>query len=75
MVFATHGLPEKLVSDNGSNFTSDKFEQLFLNKRNQAHKDSPIYHPASSGLADGLCRGHEKDERGKRGFTRNWLHL
>jgi hypothetical protein len=50
-VFATHGLPEKLVSDNGSCFTSEEFEQ-FLVKNGIKHVTSAPYHPASNGLAE-----------------------
>ena len=50
-VFATHGLPEKLVTDNGSCFTSEEFEQ-FLVKNGIKHVISAPYHPASNGLAE-----------------------
>ena len=51
MVFATHGLPEKLVSNNGSNFTSEEFEQ-FLKINGIKHVKTAPYHPASNGLAE-----------------------
>ena len=51
MIFATHGLPEKLVSDNGSNFTSEEFEQ-FLGMNGIKHVKTAPYHPASNGLAE-----------------------
>ena len=51
MVFATQGLPEKLVSDNGSCFTSEEFEQ-FLNKNGIKHVKTAPYHPASNGLTE-----------------------
>ncbi len=50
-VFATHGLPERLVSDNGSCFTSEEFEQ-FLFKNGIKHGTSAPYHSASNGLAE-----------------------
>ena len=40
-IFATHGLPERIVTDNGTVFTSEEFENF--------------YHPASNGLAK-ACR-------------------
>ena len=51
MIFATHRLPEKLVSDNGSNFTSEEFEQ-FLRMNSIKHVKTAPYHPASNGLAE-----------------------
>ena len=51
MVFATHGLPEKLVSDNGSNITSDEFEQ-FLKMNGIRHIKTAPYRLASNGLAE-----------------------
>ena len=49
--FATHGLPEKLVSDNGSCFTSEEFER-FLSKNGIKHVKTAPYHPAANGLAE-----------------------
>ena len=44
-IFATHGYPRLLVSDNGPQFTSEEFE-YFLQSNNIAHHKSPPYHPA-----------------------------
>ena len=49
--FAAHGLPEILVTDNGSQFTSSNFEE-FLTKNGIRHIRSSPYHPASNGLAE-----------------------
>ena len=49
--FATHGIPESLVSDNGTAFTSDEFKQ-FTKKNGIRHVTSTPYHPASNGLAE-----------------------
>ena len=49
--FATHGLPEMLVSDNGSAFTSGAFRE-FLQKNGIQHVTSAPYHPSSNGLAE-----------------------
>ena len=56
-VFSTHGLPEVLVSDNGSAFVSEEF-QMFVKRSSIQHITSAPYHPASNGLA----------ERGVRSF-------
>ena len=50
-VFATHGLPEKIITDSGSVFTSAEFES-FLELNGIIHVRSSPYHPASNGLAE-----------------------
>ena len=50
-IFGTHGLPETVVSDNGTNFTSSEFED-FMRQNGIIHKTSAPYHPASNGLAE-----------------------
>ena len=66
-MFATHGLPATLVSDNGSNFTSAKFQE-FMKKNGIKHIKVSPYYPASNGLAERGVRifkeGYEKMEEG-----------
>ena len=50
-IFATHGLPEMLVIDNGSVFTSSEFQD-FTKRNGIRHVTSAPYHPASNGLAE-----------------------
>jgi len=47
VLFATHGLPEILVSDNGTAFTSDEF-RIFLKQNGVRHLTSAPYHPAKT---------------------------
>lgn len=61
-IFATHGLPETIVSDNGPNFEN------FLSKNGIKHTKVSPYHPASNGQAERAVRafkeGVEKMEEG-----------
>ena len=43
-VFSREGFPEEIVSDNGVQFTSHKF-QKFLSDRNIKHTKSAVFHP------------------------------
>ena len=54
-IFATHGSPATLVSDNGSNFTSSEFEE-FMKRNGIKHIKVAQYHPASNGLAERAVR-------------------
>ena len=49
--FATLGLPQVMVSDNGSMFTSSEM-QHFLSSNGIKHITSAPYHPSSNGLAE-----------------------
>jgi len=50
-VFARFGLPETVVTDNGTCFVSAEFE-TFLRKNGIKHFTSAPYHPASNGMAE-----------------------
>ena len=49
--FSTHGLPCTIVSDNGSPFTSQEFQQ-YCSMNGIKHIRSSPYHPANKGLAE-----------------------
>ena len=49
MIFATHGLPQKIV--NGPSFTSDEF-QRFVEANGIKHVTSSPYHPSQMALAE-----------------------
>lgn len=51
VMFATHGLPEVIVSDNGSAFTSAEFQE-FAKRNGIRHVTTAPYHPASNGQAE-----------------------
>ena len=50
-IFATHGIPELLVSDNGSVFMSAEFKN-FTQQNGIRHTTSAPYHPATNGLVE-----------------------
>ena len=51
VIFAMHGLPEMLVSDNGTPFTRAEFQE-FVSNNAICHVLTSSYHPASNGLAE-----------------------
>ena len=50
-IFATHGLPQQIVTDNGPTFTSEAFKE-FTKLNGIKHIFSAPYHPSSNGLAE-----------------------
>ena len=50
-LFATHGLPTQVVTDNGAQFTSQEFAE-FLKLNGIHHYKSAPYHPATNGEAE-----------------------
>ena len=54
-LFASYGLPEQVVSDNGPQFVSDEFA-TFLKANGVKHVRCAPYHPASNGLAERFVR-------------------
>ena len=50
-LFATHGLPTQVITDNGPQSTSQEFE-VFLEANGIQHYISVPYHPATNGEAE-----------------------
>lgn len=50
-VFTTHDLPEVIMSDNGTAFTSAEFQE-FLRQNGVRHITSAPYHPSTNGVAE-----------------------
>ena len=50
-VIATHGIPRKVVTDNGPSFTSSEFKS-FMQGNGIHHITSAPYHPSTNGLAE-----------------------
>ena len=54
-LFSTHGIPEKLLTDNGRQFVSREFE-LFAKEWNFEHITSSPYYAHSNGLAENAVK-------------------
>ena len=54
-IFAIHGLPRVLVTDNGPQFTAKEFAE-FLKTNCIVHRTSAPYHPATNGLAENMVK-------------------
>ncbi|XP_055909300.1 uncharacterized protein K02A2.6-like [Eupeodes corollae] len=54
-IFALEGLPKTLVSDNGTQFTSNEF-QLFCRNNSIKHVTSAPFNPESNGAAERMVR-------------------
>ena len=52
-IFSSYGLPEQIVSDNGSQFTSEEFAE-FTTKNGIKHIKTAPYHPSSNGAVERL---------------------
>jgi transposase InsO family protein len=51
VLFAQFGLPDVIVTDNGSNFTSSEFD-TFCQRNGIKHITSAPFHPSTNGLAE-----------------------
>lgn len=59
VMFATHGLPEIIVSDNASGFKSEEYGR-FLEKNNIRKIHGAPFHPATNGLAERTVQTFKK---------------
>ena len=50
-VFSFHGIPRRLVTDNGAQFRSVEFQE-FMKGNGVKHQLTPPYHPSSNGQAE-----------------------
>ena len=69
-IFATHGLPKTVVSDNGPSFTSDDFKSFMHSNgiRHNIIKSAP-YHPSTNGLAERAVQTVKQGLRQVKGAT------
>jgi transposase InsO family protein len=61
-LFATHGIPQQIVSDNGPPFVSSEFKD-FTHTNGIKHSCSSPYHPASYGEAERFVRAFKEAMR------------
>lgn len=66
--FSTHGLPQTIVSDSGTCFTSQEFE-TFLKQNGIQHKTSVPFHPASNGLTERAVQTFKQGIKKTKGDT------
>ena len=72
--FTSLGLPEVVVSDNATAFTSGEFSNS-LRRNGIKHTLTPPYHPASNGLVEcSVQTFKERLKRLKEGFTEYTTH-
>ena len=61
-IFATHGLPNKVITDNGSPFHSHEFQDYMKHRGIDHHKITPL-HPKANSTAENFMRGLNKTLR------------
>ena len=54
-IFAFHGFPRLVVSDNGPQFVSHELQEYLTAHQILHHRSAP-YHPATNGLAEGMVK-------------------
>ena len=62
--FSFHGIPHKLVMDNGPQLVADEFEE-FIRVNGTRHQRTPLYHPASNGQMERLVQELKKSLKTK----------
>ena len=69
-IFATHGLPERIVSDNGPQFSSQEF-QSFVNVNGIKHTFTAPYHPSTNGEAERFVQTFKHNMKCRQANTAN----
>ena len=71
-LFAKFGIPETVVTDNGTSFVSSEMES-FLRRNGVKHLTSATYHPSSNGLAERAVQVVKRLKKVKAGSMRTRL--
>ena len=69
-IFATHGLPERIVTDNGPQFSSREFRE-FLDINGIQHTQSAPYHPSTNGEAERFVQTFKKNMKCRQANSSN----
>jgi len=69
-IFSVHGLPERIVSDNGPQFCSQEFKD-FLTVNGIQHIQSAPYHPATNGEAERFVQTFKQHMKCKNADSTN----
>ena len=72
-LFANHGIPEQIVSDNGPQFISSEFEG-FMRRNGIRHTRVSPYHPAANGEAERFVRTFKEAMKASKGDGLTWTH-
>ena len=70
-IFATHGLPEKVTSDNGPPFQSAEFKAYMENNGILHHKITPLW-PLANGEAEAFMKPLQKAVQAAHAEGRDW---
>ena len=77
-LFGSYGIPEQLVSDNGTQFTSEDFAE-FMRRNRIKHIRSTPYHPSTNGLVERFIqtfkRGLKATEQSGRSFNHRLVNF
>ncbi len=68
IIFANHGLPRKVVTDNGPSFTSEEFRE-FLSDNGIVRVTTSPYHSSSNELAERAVQTFKKGIKHTAGKT------
>ena len=72
-IFASYGLPEQLVSDNGPQFVAKEFEEFMLNNGIKHIRSAP-YHPATNGLVERFVQSFKRAMEAMKNSGQTWQH-
>ena len=72
-IFSRNGIPAQIVSDNGSQFSSDHTDEFatFMKRNGIKHYKSAPYHPATNGLAERFIQTFKNSMRAMKDENRD----